>query len=379
MNTFRLIFLGAGFSKAANLPLGSELFVEVRRLITTKYGKDNVLERDLELFLEYLNKCEGKNETNDSIDYEEFLGFLDVEHFLGLKGKDTLSSEGNESQLLIRQAISEILYDRTPKEPPTLYKRFVHQLNPDDWIYTFNYDTLLESSLEAEGIPFRLFPFRFKEIGSTSNEVDNSRSEVILLKLHGSINWFDRTAYDERVLLGKQAPIPYIPEHHIFGPNSIVEPIPLTDGPRSKDDPLASIFQIKDIGPIIKPGFWECTPLILSPSKTKILYFQPLRDLWWGLQRTGGLNLSVGVIGYSLPKYDFYARQVIYSIYRNYIGYEPNIKIFGRNKTKFRILDYGPNKDAVAELLASYRFIDPDRTEMRLDGLNEDSANWFLR
>lgn len=378
MNTFRTIFLGAGFSARAGLPLGKELFSQVLLLIARKYGRDNVVERDLGCFLDYLEKCEGRHETRESVDYEEFLSYLDIEHFLGFKGSDTWSSEGNVSQLMIRRAIAEILYDKTPKILPDVYKQFARRLNPDDWIYTFNYDTMLESALEAEGIPFRLFPFRFSEIGTTTDTVDNSQSEVVILKLHGSINWFDKTAYNERVLLGQNFPLPYVPEHHIFGPNPIVKPIPLTDGPRSETDPLASIYQIKDIGPIIKPGFWECTPLILAPSRTKILYSHPLRDLWWGIQRTGGLSLLVGVIGYSLPSHDFYARQALYNVYKNYVGYEPDLKYVGREKAKFRILDF-QSDNYPEKIQTSYRFADSENTEIRLDGFNEESAAWFLR
>ena len=101
MNTYRLLFLGAGFSHLAGLPLGSELFQKVQRLINAEYGKDNHVENDVKRFIEYNKQCFGKILSIKDIDIEDFLGFLDVEHYLGLKGKDTWSSEGNESQLMI--------------------------------------------------------------------------------------------------------------------------------------------------------------------------------------------------------------------------------------------------------------------------------------
>jgi SIR2-like domain len=171
---------------------GNELFSEVLLLIKRKYGIDNVVQRDLAYYLEFLDKCYGRIMTVESVDYEEFLSYLDIEHFLGFKGRDTWSSEGNVSQLMIRRAIAEILYDKTPQTLPFLYKRFVRQLNPDDYIYTFNYDTILESALESEGIPFRLFPYRYTDIGTFGNRIDDTRTEIVKLKLHGSINWFDR-------------------------------------------------------------------------------------------------------------------------------------------------------------------------------------------
>ena len=115
--TFRLLFLGAGFSQPAGLPLGKELLSEVRRLLRATHGPNNLVERDLIRYTKYLSDCEGIETTVDSVDYEKFLGFLDTEHFLGLKGSDTWSDEGNESQLIVRRAIAEILHQRTPSSP----------------------------------------------------------------------------------------------------------------------------------------------------------------------------------------------------------------------------------------------------------------------
>lgn len=135
-DTYRLLFIGAGFSRPAGLPLGYELFDAVRKLNIERYGRDNHLERDLKSFIAFLKRCEGRNETPETVDYEEFLGFLDVEHFLKLRGSDTWSSDGNESQLMIKTGIARILYERTPSNPPPEYRYFARNLNPGDIIFT---------------------------------------------------------------------------------------------------------------------------------------------------------------------------------------------------------------------------------------------------
>ena len=95
-----------------------------------------------------------------------------------------------------------------PLEIPDLYLKFAKILKPDDYVLTFNYDTLLERALTTAGVPFRLFPERLRQnpYGGRSMLVDTSREEVIVLKLHGSIDWFDRTDYSrleaERVKQG---------------------------------------------------------------------------------------------------------------------------------------------------------------------------------
>ena len=376
--TFRLLFLGAGFSQPAGLPLGCELFQAVRRSIIAENGRDNHVERDLERYVKYLNDCEGCSQIADSVDYELFLAFLDVEHYLGLKGKDTWSDEGNEAQLMVRRAIAKVLLERTPEQPPALYRDFARGLTTSDIILTFNYDTLLESALEAEGVPYRLFPDRYLEIGWASNTIDSSKDEVVLLKLHGSIDWFDRAVYERRLADAHDCPMPYKVKHPVFAEDRIVTAIPLTDGPRRKDDPLAKLYRVRDVGPLLARGFWECCPLILTPSQTKLFYAQPLREFWWGLQRTGALTLSLGVVGYSLPPYDVYARQALYHVFSNYTGYEPDFELNGRKKRRVRVLDCRPDTDSGADIRTRYRFTDWSRTDLRLDGFCKSSLEWLL-
>ncbi len=150
-------------------------------------------------------------------------------------------------------------------------------------------------------------------------------------------------------------------------------------GPRPKDDPLLSIYKVADIRPLIDRQFWECAPLILAPSASKIFYIQPLRDFWWGLQKEGGFSLSLGVIGYSLPSYDTYARQALFHVFSNYAGFEPDLEVEGRRKTKIRILVYMQDADSEASLRARYRFADWSRTEMCVKGFNEKTVDWLLR
>jgi hypothetical protein len=384
MKTFRLLFVGAGFSKLAGLPLGAELFQEVRRVTTSRYGRDNRVERDLLRFIEYMRNCEGKILTPETVSYEEFLGFLDVEHYLGLKGKDTWSSDGNESQLMVRSAIGQILLERTPtgNNIPSAYRRFARHLTTSDHVLTFNYDTLLEQALELEGIPYRLFPDRYSAVGILGHAIDMSHpDELVLLKLHGSIDWFERSSYDEHVAISEAMAEPYEVKHPIFGSDKIVESSSIVSGVRPANDPLVKIHRVKhsSLSSVYAQPFWQCTPLILAPSSTKIFYAKPLLDFWWGIQRAGGLNLSLGIIGYSMPTYDSYARQALYNIINNFTGYEPNLSFGERSKSKLRILDYRPTQETVVDLHAHYRFVDWENTEVWLDGFSEDGADWILR
>ncbi len=102
-------------------------------------------------------------------------------------------------------------------------------------------------------------------------------------------------------------------------------------------------------------------------------------EFWRGLQRGGGLNLSLSIIGYSLPSYDDYAMQAIYHIARNYQHYEPDFEHEGRTKTKVRIVDFQPTPDAACRFRDRYRFLDWSRTETCFTGFDTSAADWVLR
>ena len=227
-------------------------------------------------------------------------------------------------------------------------------------------------------MPYRLFPQRYSEIRAGSNTIDTSLDEVVVLKLHGSIDWCDRSSYDESVEYSRHFTPSYEVKHPVFGSDKLVDVVKLTDGPRTKNDPLEKIYRIRNVGRLLGLGFWQWSPFMLAPSQTKLVYTPTLREFWFGMQESGGLNLSLGVIGYSLPAPDEYARQALYHLFRNYTGYEPDLEFFGRKKTPIRILDSAPSGDSGTDIRSRYRFADWSRTDLRLDGFNETTLEWVL-
>ena len=121
-------------------------------------------ERRRDVALRYKEDCFGVRIKPDDVEFEDFMRFLDIEHFLGLRGSDTLSRAGNEATVIVKTLIGEIPAWLTPapdKIPP-LYLEFARGLQPDDYVLTFNYDVLLERALEAVDKPYRLFPSRYR-------------------------------------------------------------------------------------------------------------------------------------------------------------------------------------------------------------------------
>lgn len=324
---FRIFILGAGFSRPAGLPLGNELWAEVYARASRIHGGENQVTKDVGAFIRYKALCDHVQIGPEEIDIEELLGFLDVEHSLWLRGSDTFSQQGNESQLMIRRIIGQIITELTPAIPdiPNLYYDFVRCLTPDDTILTFNYDILLERCLASAGIPFRRFPLRLKSYRPLGSEVDSSHQEVRVLKLHGSVDWFDRSPYDEALDVTNVTSPGYIPRDPIFGRDRRYTAIPIVEGPYSPDSPLMKVYRVEQIESLYATDGWGPSPLILAPSSNKFLYASVLRDLWSGLGEAGGLNLSMAIIGFSLPSHDEYIRQMLFRLTQNYTEYEPDL------------------------------------------------------
>jgi hypothetical protein len=105
----------------------------------------------------------------------------------------------------------------------------------------------------------------------------------------------------------------------------------------------------------------------------KIIYAEMVRDFWWGMGYVGGTNFRMAVIGFSLPKQDEYARQVIYRLATNYQRYEWG-KIWddvGHKKAPVVFIDFRQSQSEKEELKRRYAFVDWDKAVACFDGFDE--------
>jgi len=350
--------IGAGFSKPAGLPLGSEIFPEIMKLAESRGIARNVSD-DIKAFQMYLRQTKGIKIREADINLEEFISYLDIEHYLTLEGKDRWSEEGSESQMIIRNLIALLLHSREQEvslEKWALYEEFVSRLDYNDWIFTFNYDTILEKALTKKKIPFRLFPYRSKEFEDGTIASDN-RDEVIVLKMHGSINWFDSTYFQKQLeylgqTSGGKMPLSSI----VFKYPEKFQIRKLIDDPYATDSPLNNIYIVDNLDAYFKESnFLLQNPLIVSPSYNKLLYVNPLREFWYGFNRMGGLENRVDVIGFSLPEHDEYIRQPFYRMITNYQYFQEDQSLI--NKANLKLVDYRSNCRGRREYKRKYRFV----------------------
>lgn len=375
----RIYLLGAGFSRPAGLPVASELFPLVRAAIEGKHGTDTKFHRDLRKYLGYCADCGISSQREESLDLEVFMSYLDIEHYLGLRGGDTWSREGNESQLMIKRAIGEVIHSRTPSSDdlPDVYYRFAEHLSVNDTVLTLNYDLVLERSLTHVGKAFRRYPNRFKSLSEHGGVVDSDIEELVLLKLHGSVDWFDDRQYLAlKDSVSGVAP-DHLPHHDVFRDPSRFEAFPLVDGLLPAEDALRHIHYISRVDDFYRKAQGWSAPFILSPSHIKFVYAEPLMSFWYGWGRAGGYNTGVSVVGFSLPSHDEYIRICLYQMLSNY-GSWWDERLLGLLKDYARFVDYKPTEEEKKAYVDRYRFADTERSRFFFDGFGSEAIDFLF-
>jgi hypothetical protein len=374
--TISVFILGAGFSQPAGLPLANDLWREVRSRAELMTGRAEKFRRDLNDYIQFVADCgEPKPDPDKNFDFEKFLSYLDVEFHLRLRGRHTWSNEGNETQVIVKTLIGQILTERMPKVIPQLYEDFARKLKPGDTVITFNYDLLLERALDKIKTPYRLFPDRFEEVypdGGGTTDIERELSEVLILKLHGSLDWFSKELYLRREMEFKKLGAQGHPSDPIFDPTQGVNIKPLLEGPRPPDDLLKEVYRLGDVEKFYaSTPLFSHTPLLIAPSTSKILWFNRFRDFWWGMGELGIHNRRVTIIGFSLSAPDDYVRQIIYTITKNYQKAGWGDDWLGKGKkTPMLIIDYQDSEAQQDEFKKRYAFVDWSRAQIRFDGFN---------
>jgi len=310
------------------------------------------------------------------VDFEDFMRFLDVEHYLGLRGGDTWSEDGNEGTIVAKFLIGSILARQINalRDVPDLYLEFAKRLEPRDVVITFNYDTLLERALDAIKKPYRLFATRFESVGEFGGSVDSSRDEVVILKVHGSIDWFDRAPFERRIAWHEEQKAP--PPSDLIFSDATLNLQRLVDGPRHDTDPLRDVYRAGNLKALYaKNLLFTATPRILSPSAAKLLYANRMNDFWEGMGDAGYYNFGMAIIGFSLPSQDDYARQIVYELVTNYQRYNWNSDEFDRKKTPLAIVDLFLDAASEAHFRERYRFVDWSRANLSGRGFNVSSLD----
>lgn len=372
MNVF---ILGAGFSKPAGLPLGAELFSDVIRHAKYHGSYQNTLEQDINSFLKYCREAKGNSISEKDINFEEFISYLDIEHLLHLQGSDHWSSEGNRSQLIIRNLIALVLHMREiaiTDEAFSLYEEFAERLEPGDWIFTFNYDTIVEKALKKKNRPYRLVQERYQEIHFGGGTPAEEIGEIVLLKMHGSINWFNKSHYLGAKEYLKRWGWDINPHNAVFDGRKQFDLRRLVEDPYPQESTLRNVYILENLSEYFdNSNHITEVPLIVSPSFSKLIYLNPLSEFWAGFSKSGEYEKRVAVIGFSLPAHDEYISQPLYWFIHNFQNYESPVA----KKAKLKIIDLKENEEEIAKYKATYKFVDWDKTDAYFGGFSRDALD----
>ena len=384
----RSIFvLGAGFSKPAGLPLGTDLFSEVASLADEKHRDtcfDSPLCNRIREFERYKQKAHFKYKHDEPIDIEDFVSFFDLRSKLQLLGGSRYQNHGNRNQYgsfegWFRYYLAWAIHLAQKSAnycDLALYREFVQRLKPGDVIVTFNYDTLLESILDELGISYR---FRLNcENGDprkgSVNRPEEEESQIVILKVHGSIDWFDKGIYDNckycaafNITEGKARTA-----HRVFSSHRF-ELEPLAAGEGSSNDPLLNIHRIGNVDDYFdeNTNMGHDIPFVIAPSHHKLFYMDPIIEFWQAFGDIDDLAPRIAIIGYSLPKYDEYARLALYHLLEKCVE-------FGNLRTSIRVVDWKSTNCDISRLKENYCFLDWDKTDCYFDGFNMEAIEMIF-
>lgn len=323
-------------------------------------GRADKFNSDLSEYIDYRSASAGKTIRVQDVNFEEFLGFLDVQHLLGLRGKETWSADGNEGTVVAKTLIGSVLAEHMIglKSVPDLYLNFARRLRPGDIVLTFNYDTLLERALDEVGSPYRLFLTHYSKVEHGVFGTTRKETEVTILKVHGSIDWFDLATLTD------------------WGVNTdALQLQPIVHGP-SFDEELKGLYRAGNLREAYHESrMFKATPRLLAPSPVKFAYAPQLTKFFHGLDTAGILNFGMAIVGYSLPTHDQYAHQVVYQLVRNYQTNYWEKPAFDRPKTPLVVVDRFSSPRHAAAFKRRYRFVDWGRAELCSQGLNDEAIN----
>lgn len=289
--------LGAGFSHNFGLPLTSNFILELVKCCENENFISHINSACRNFFPSFRDAFENYPDVEDLYSY-----YYSLTNYYSLLG--------SESNRFMLSFFPEFLYEvaifldrkvkNVPKDREPYIKEFCEGLKSSDVIISFNWDNLLEYYLEKYNIPFTF-------------QLSEKVNKVVLLKLHGSIDWFktkenlsDRDSFQ---------PIVNNDVEYVF---------------RNKRGNFVN-FMKKD----------KILPFFVPPLSNKDELLIPLGEVWRQAYLALRNRLNKVYIGYSLPKADTMAR-VLFSSYKFMADLDEDDFL---EKEKIRVID--PNENAL--------------------------------
>lgn len=377
----KLFILGAGASKAygqsntgVRMPIACDFFdtfdkLEISRSLWVLQGQINLY-------------AMGKYGVDS---YSYFRSGIDIEDFhssIEADLQDAIAKDNKSKSTILQMSYNELVYlfasvineiQNGPTSKPHL--RLAENIETDDVIATFNWDTLIEKALEEikSWTPDRGYGFEPKSIyrnGWTDPLSQDSKS-IQLYKLHGSTNWL--TVHPS--LLGDLTTLnKFVAPNNVYIYESTEQPYPCHRGrfmegyerlsygyyPVNLDivayapDGQAIVF-VNQPKPHLQKGTASSDgvptiPLIIPPVKEKKYdqYGNLFDELWDKTAKAIEVADEIILIGYSFPKTDIKSTKLFLDAFMR-----------RSSKPKIKILDPSP-EGIVDKFKYEFGFLDSE-------------------
>jgi hypothetical protein len=287
-------FVGAGLSSAFRLPNTAALLSEAIAFSKSSAGKwmqDEGFDPKLrKAFRFFYPDASHAGFQPDVVDFFSALRtYLDIG--AGLVG--TGFGDAPDLYRLLRRGIAHLLIDRTRRSralPGFATHAYLNEMvQPGHIIITSNWDTVIEEFAAERAIPLRL----------TSRTRTFETSEVVLLKLHGSLDWCQlqaRKAYadeDYAALKERQSP-----------------PFPYTPAlPSAGEDLVRVRASSTNVWQRVRSRSRE--PYMVTMATGKADDLGPLHEVWRDAYRALSRAKVLEIVGYSMPADDVEVRTIL--------------------------------------------------------------------
>jgi hypothetical protein len=268
-----VFILGAGFSYNAGFPLAYHLLRQVYERLDRETQSE--LYRTLQFLYPEVNAAKTISEGLTQVGVEDFMSLLDVSEQFNARLPTTWLRSTRIRSLRARMltAIADLMIDcqvAAENQGRCDYvDRFVRRLWPTDTVITFNWDVLLERRLVRNDVRYA---YKSRERGKA----------LLLLKLHGSIDWRHGETLDSI--------------HHLTSVHRQLFQLPWD-----------RLMELRDAG-----HHNDAPPYVVPPTFFKDLQGSTdLEELWVTAFRQVVLADEIHFCGYRLPPEDMYARSVL--------------------------------------------------------------------
>jgi hypothetical protein len=316
----KVIIIGAGVSASSGIPVAKDL---LKNAIVMQ-GEHTHESKEVLRALEYLYP-DFDPQYKSFPNIEDFLNLLEMARVFNSEDYVESSLWPKERVARVRDIVLSVISDYIwsfsirPEGPSQSLRDYLsHQVSHKDVIVTFNWDLLIEQAIEGLKKPPKV-EYQYSR--------DSERKKLVLLKPHGSVNWFDK---ESAVTIG-----------HLSG----------------KD--LDSRIKLVDFSELLlSRDTFDANPLLVAPLANKdFSTHRVLTETWTSVYRAVSDATSLYILGYSLPKEDQFSRFVLRRALRQNI-----LRINKKEKSGLRVTVVNPDENTEGTFA---RLVDREKVEFR--------------